>query len=228
MHNNTEFAQLRQRSQKRETSSKRKEKTRYQRVRFLIMCEGKSTEPNYFKNLIKDNGSAILTRDILGVGKGTTALIEETSRKKCELEKSNPMEFDRVWVVFDKDNFTDFNEAIIQAKKKNFRCAWSNAAFELWYCLHFQKITKHTSSKDLCRLLSKLISKKTNKNYKYRKGDTQLFNILQKKGSETNAIDFAKELRNLHKDCDYKNQNPCTTVDILVQELRNPEQLSRT
>lgn len=139
MHNNTVFAQLRRRSQKRETPSKRKEKTRNLQVHFLIMCEGKSTEPNYFKNLIKDKRSAILTCKIQGAGKGTIALIEETSRKKCELEKSNSMEFDRVWVVFDKDDFTDFNEAIKQAKKKDFRCAWSNSAFELWYCLHFKK-----------------------------------------------------------------------------------------
>lgn len=228
MHNNTVFAQLRRRSQKRETPSKRKEKTRNLQVHFLIMCEGKSTEPNYFKNLIKDKRSAILTCKIQGAGKGTIALIEETSRKKCELEKSNSMEFDRVWVVFDKDDFTDFNEAIKQAKKKDFRCAWSNSAFELWYCLHFKKITKHTSSKELCQLLSKLISKKTNKTYKYKKSDEQLFDLLQDKGSEINAINFAKELRNLHKGCDYKNHNPCTTVDILVQELRNPEQLSIT
>ena len=61
-----------------------------------------------------------------------------------------------------------------------------------------------------------------------QKSDEQLFDLLQDKGSEINAINFAKELRNLHKGCDYKNHNPCTTVDILVQELRNPEQLSIT
>lgn len=120
MHNNTVFAQLRRRSQKRETPSKRKEKTRNLQVHFLIMCEGKSTEPNYFKNLIKDKRSAILTCKIQGAGKGTIALIEETSRKKCELEKSNSMEFDRVWAFLIKMTSQISTKPLNKLRKKIF------------------------------------------------------------------------------------------------------------
>ena len=36
------------------------------------------------------------------------------------------------------------------------------------------------------------------------------------------AKEYAKRLRSNHKDKDYANHNPCTRVDLLVEELENP------
>ena len=58
------------------------------------------------KALIKDRYSDIREVTIEGKGQGTVSLIKETIAIR---DKSNK-EFDRVWAVFDKDDFNDFNE----------------------------------------------------------------------------------------------------------------------
>ena len=132
-------------------SSGRKQGTRDQKVRFLIVCEGKKTEPNYFRALIdecksQNNGAKIdKQRTIvsivakIGAGAvGTGNLVNKAKKLKDEYKRRNQIHFDRVWLVFDKDDFKDFNKAIADAKKEGMNCAWSNGAFELWFLLHFQ------------------------------------------------------------------------------------------
>ena len=132
-------------------NSERKQGTRDQKVRFLIVCEGKKTEPNYFRALIdecksQNNGAKIdKQRTIvsivakIGAGAvGTGNLVNKAKKLKDEYKRKNQIHFDRVWLVFDKDEFTDFNKAIEDAKKEKMNCAWSNGAFELWFLLHFQ------------------------------------------------------------------------------------------
>ena len=45
--------------------------------------------------------------------------------------------YSQVWVVFDKDDFDDFDEAVALAEKYGFKVAWSNQSFEYWLYLHF-------------------------------------------------------------------------------------------
>lgn len=79
---------------------------------------------------------------IEGEGRATVALVDKTLEIKQELERKNAMSFDRVWVVFDKDDFDDFNDAIKKAHKLGFQSAWTNEAFELWYYLHLSILTQ--------------------------------------------------------------------------------------
>lgn len=128
------FEEIKKAQKQAKLDKKRKVAVRNVSVSFLIVCEGERTEPNYFKALIKDRYSDIREVTIEGKGQGTVSLIKETIAIR---DKSNK-EFDRVWAVFDKDDFDDFNDAIKLATKNNILCAWSNESFELWYYLHFQ------------------------------------------------------------------------------------------
>ena len=133
-----EIAKLRQERKKAKAAKKRKENVREKHVRFLIVCEGTKTEPHYFEALIKNYISAVREVTIEGEGRATVALMDKALEIKTELEYKNAMSFDRVWVVFDKDDFDDFNEAIKKGQKLGFQSAWTNEAFELWYYLHFE------------------------------------------------------------------------------------------
>ncbi len=112
--------------------SPRKVNTREIKQRFLIVCEGAKSEPNYFmsfrvpKNVVKI--------DVQGLGENPSKLVQSAK----ELNKEG--EYDQVWCVFDRDSWTieDFNNAIKNAKDQRFEVAYSNEAFELWYVLHFQ------------------------------------------------------------------------------------------
>lgn len=95
----------------------------------LIVCEGENTEPSYF-NQFRISSATVKS---VGVGYNTISLVNEA------LELSQKGKFDRVWCVFDKDDFKDedFNSAIQNAKANNFGIAYSNQSFEYWLILHF-------------------------------------------------------------------------------------------
>ena len=138
-----EIAKLRRERKEAKAAKKRKENVREKLVRFLIVCEGTKTEPRYFEALIKNYISTVREVTIEGEGRATVALVDRALEIKQELERKNAMSFDRVWVVFDKDDFDDFNEAIKKAHKLGLHSAWTNEAFELWYYLHFEYLEEN-------------------------------------------------------------------------------------
>lgn len=110
---------------------------------FLIVTEGQKTEPLYFKglrNVIKQKIGGNLDIyempfiDINGEGCSTIALIKKTE----ELISKAKIIYQNVWIVFDKDDFTDFDEAIQIGTQKGYNIAWSNQSFEYWLFLHFE------------------------------------------------------------------------------------------
>lgn len=210
-----------------ELESQKKE--RFVKLTFLIATEGIQTEPNYFNALkteLEKSNRFNIDISVQGKGKSTTALVGKVYRQI----KYNHQEYDRVWVVFDRDEFPDFDEAIQQATEHKINCAWSNESFELWLLLHFRDVTQKTNRKDLCDLLETAIRNELHKTdpealYDYSKGDSQIYEHVTKLGNEADAFTRAKTLRNNFKDSvdAPSTQNPCTLVDKLVFELRNPE-----
>ena len=215
--------ELKREKREAKAAKKRKENTRSKIVRFLIVCEGERTEPNYFQALVKDLYSEVRDEKIVGEGKSTCALVRRTLQIKEELERKRQLPFDRIWVVFDKDDFKDFNEAIKLAETHSFNCAWTNEAFELWYFLHFQYLDTGISRHDYIVKLQNEIRKHPEfEDYKYKKNDVSVYKILNTQGSEDFAKQCAARLRSLFQgDNDYKEHKPCTMVDLLVDELEN-------
>lgn len=201
---------------------KRKVAVRPVSVSFLIVCEGTRTEPNYFRALIKDRYSAICEVTIEGEGRGTVSLI----RQAIAIRDRSDKEFDRVWAVFDKDSFEDFNDAIRLAAKNNIHCAWSNESFELWYYLHFQYLDTGVSRMQYIHMIEREIQERTgNPDYQYEKKSAETFGLLQCAGDETLAIRHAQRLKDSFTGTDYASHKPCTTVGELVEELSHPERL---
>ena len=120
--------ELRERTRKEKHDKKRKVATRKVHLNYLIVCEGERTEPNYFRALVGGRNSRVLDVNILGEGQSTCRLVNTAIEER---EKSM-IEYDRVWVVFDKDDFTDFNEAIALANSNGIGAAWSNSAFPVF------------------------------------------------------------------------------------------------
>ena len=218
-------------------NSERKQGTRAKIVRFLIVCEGEKTEPNYFKALIDDcksqNNGAKIDRQrtqvvpaaVIGGGAcGTCKLVEKAKKLEKEYKRKHQVPFDRVWVVFDKDEYKDFNEAIVKAEEEGMKCAWSNGAFELWFLLHFQGGVEG-KCKDYINKIESILKKKLKKtDFSYEKNDVGFYQILQEHGDEEQAIKRAQKLREIRgEEKNYAAHNPRTEVDLLVDELRHPE-----
>ena len=205
-------------------SSGRKQGTRDQKVKFLIVCEGEKTEPNYFRAFI-ERLSEVKEIKVTGCGCSTCQLIIEAKKLREKLERERMVPFDRVWLVFDKDDFKDFNKAIADAKKEGMNCAWSNQAFELWYVLHFQYLDTGVDRKQYIEMIEDKVRKASkSKTFKYKKNDEGFYQILQEHGDEEQAIKRAQKLRKIRGEKkNYATHNPRTEVDLLVDELRHPE-----
>ena len=226
----SKIEQLKREKREAKAAKKRKIATRDKIVRFLVVCEGERTEPNYFKELVKDRYSEVRSEEIVGEGRSTCALVKRVADIKTQLERQRQLPFDRVWVVFDKDDFNDFNEAIQLASRKGIYPAWTNEAFELWYLLHFVYLDAAISRADYITKLENEIRKHDGyANFKYTKNDPGIYALLQAIGNENQAKINAQKLRKFFEHSfDYKSHKPCTTVDVLVDELEHPESILPT
>lgn len=203
---------------------KRSVDIRYKLVYYLIVCEGEKTEPNYFKALEKELRKGTVEIKIDGTGRNTIGLVEYAIKQSNNAYRK----FDRVWVVFDKDEFPDdnFNGAIIKASSNNINCAWTNEAFELWFLLHFQFVNNGMKRDEYKVYLEREIKRKSgNVSYQYLKNDPATFSILKTYGNQIQAIEWAKQLKQNHTDQRHATHNPSTRVHELIEELLNPQEV---
>lgn len=226
----SKIEQLKREKRQAKAEKKRKVATREKIVRFLIVCEGERTEPNYFMELVKDKFSEVRSEEIIGEGRSTCALVRKTEEIRDRLERKRQLRFDRIWVVFDKDDFADFNEAIQLTKKKGYFAGWTNEAFELWYLLHFVFLDSAISRGAYIKKLEAEIRKHPEySDFKYKKNHSGMYTLLNSIGDEGRAKKRAQKLRQFFAGSfDYKTHKPCTTVDILVNELEHPEAFLET
>lgn len=137
--------------------------------------------------------------------------------------RNNGLNGYKIWCIFDKDNFEDFDSAIqLIEKNKNdsnnnkYYAGWSNSCFELWVLLHFYYLTNQYSCDDYIKKLNKIFLKKWKK--KYTKEDDSIFSCLLKDYNQ--AISNAKKLYMSYSKMLPSKMNPCTTVYKLVDELK--------
>ncbi len=193
----------RKKGRHRRRGLQRRVNVRELRQRFLIVCEGEKTEPNYF-NSFRVPGGVI---DVRGLGQNTVRLV----KRAIQLMKED--DYDQVWCVFDRDIFPvkNFNAALRLAEKHGIKVAYSNETFELWYVLHFNyhesAMARHLYVERLTRLLGVPYEKNLPDMY-------ERLEILQ----ET-AIQHAERLLKNYDPPDPARNNPSTTVHLLVQEL---------
>lgn len=183
--------------------SKRKVDTRNLLERFLIVCEGEKTEPNYF-NSFRVPKNVI---DVYGFGNNTIELVE----KAVELKRNG--DYDQVWCVFDRNSFPakNFNAALELAKKEKIEVAYSNEAFELWYLLHFNFYDTAMPREDYKKKLSRLLG------HEYKKNSENIYEELESR--QPNAIKNARRLLDQYSSPKPESDNPSTTVHLLVEQL---------
>ncbi|MBX4262538.1 RloB family protein (plasmid) [Clostridium estertheticum] len=189
---------------------------------FLIVTEGTETEVNYFNNIKKIIESLFRNNIIVdkislkveGTARSTKVLVNEA------LKKRSLGTYSEVWVVFDKDDNDDFDEAIIIAKKEGLNVAWSNECFELWLLLHFQDLKSAINRTDYSSKLSSHFKNKNINKGTYDKNFPGIFDVtypfveIAIQRSSLLLLDY----NNNNKFCPSK-MNPCTTVQELVEIL---------
>lgn len=214
---------------RREGRKKRRHETKTPKANsYLIVTEGKRTEPYYFnglRRLIVEKMGGIVnvvelpSIDIHGEGSSTGKLIEVTE----QLVKEARVLYQNIWVVFDKDDFEDFDQAIQRGLKKGYHIAWSNQAFEYWLYLHFHYSDSALHRDEWNEKLDEIFKQYGLGNGTYQKNYEDIYNMVNQNEGVNTAIKHAKRRiagfsSNKDKPSEY---DPGTMVYKLVEELKS-------
>lgn len=193
---------------------------------FLIVTEGKKTEPLYFKGiqkLIKESIGGVVdivetpVIEVHGEGCSTGKLIENTDR----IVKDAKIMYQNVWVVFDKDDFPDFNQAVKRGQDRGYKIAWSNQSFEYWLYLHFQYSDSALHRDEWCTKLDEIFQQYKLGNGKYEKNYANIFEMVSQFDGVNTAVQHAKRRMAAYDENSMKpsEYDPGTMVYQLVEEL---------
>lgn len=203
----------------------RKKKIREQYETVLIVCEGKKTEPYYFKAYRDDLKLNSAYVEVLGEGADPLYIV----RKAISLCSDN--DYDRIYCVFDKDEHPKYNEALSKITGLRSRVKKplpiyaipSVPCFEYWLLLHFVDNAKpyirngsKSAGDQLCSELKTHIRD-------YQKGQKDVFHKTKMKLTE--AIKRAKRINAEQKKCG--NDNPSTFVYELLEYLEQIKQKTK-
>lgn len=196
--------------------------------RFILYCEGKNTEPAYFKAMQRTCSSTLISVEPHGgVGVPKTIATEAVACAKSDglaLQSRRRMHsferMDQVWAVFDRDEHPDFQEAVMICERHGVQVARSNPCFELWLILHEQDYNRPNHRSKVQADL-----KAVRPEYDLRGAKTlncdQL--VVRVQEAERRA---AVQLRNRELDgCPYGN--PSTTVGKLTHAIRLANRLAQ-
>jgi hypothetical protein len=174
--------------------------------RFLIVCEGQSTEKLYFEAFKVPKDVRGVT--VIGAGLNTVSLVE----KAIKLRDQATGEYDQVWCVFDVEDYSVqvVNAAIDLANKNHIRVACSNQAFELWYLLHFHFYHTATDRKQYEKKLTDLLG------LAYEKNICLYAKLVDR---QETALRNAQALLGEYQPYNPARNDPSTTVHLLVEQL---------
>lgn len=187
---------------------------------YLVVTDTEATERYYFEglheNLPRETREKlhievipkIKTWDLVG---------------KCQNLLSLDPQYRIGWIVFDRDEFSNFNDIIRQAESKGIHAGWSNPCFEIWLYSYFGETPEYNESTDCCKNFAEIYEKKSG--CKYSKSDRNLYRTIKRIGNEKNAIKLSRQRYDSYRKRVKEIVQPsemrsCSAVFQLVQEIR--------
>lgn len=201
----------------------RKRRERERNNRYLIVCEGTKTEPQYFQELLDDLS---IRPQLVRIAPNNGASPDRVVARAMTLydeDKLTGDAFDQVYCVFDRDRHSTFDAAVKRTKDlaaagKPFTAITSTPCFEVWLLLHFRYSDQpfHSSSKK--SVADQVISVlKTMPGFeKYGKGKKGVYSQLKEKLAD--ALTHAERLR--RHGAAMGSNNPSTDADELVKAIQ--------
>lgn len=202
---------------------KSKMETRHQLPPYtLIVSEGIKTEPLYLKGFVDKINSQYkdIAKEnhivVFGTGRNTRGLLKFVDR---HVKKGDWDLYEKIWLVYDKDDFPDDNfdntqMSVENRQNSNIRVAWSNESFELWLLLHFQDYIVNNGREAYIEKLNKYLD--------YSKTREDLYDVMLNKGSVEMAKQRARKQYETLINCGItvpSQMIPATRMYELIEEL---------
>ena len=179
------------------------------------MCEGKKTEPTYFRSLIRRLRLSTANVEVEGSSSDPSRLVKRAKslRKK---EQRQGDRYDSVYCVFDEDEHEHFAKASEEAQSARLKLARSWPCFEFWLLLHFVYTRRaylesgnRSPAQNCVRDLRKHMPN-------YTKGDAGVFEELEDR-LETGKRNATRALSDAEAT---GRSNPSTEVHCLIAYLQ--------
>jgi RloB-like protein len=196
-------------------SIQRRRPSRQPKVRILVVCEGKKTEPLYLRQFqhhvrnprvhVEPVGPAGVPRTVVE----TAIDLRRQAEDEAKRQRDENLLWDEVWAVFDMDDHPHVAEAKQLATANGIRLAVSNPCFELWALLHFVDHQAHIERDKLRATLQQHLL-----GY-----DKELVFVKLHPGYD-NAVRRARELDDAAERAGRPGRNPTTGVHLLTEIIR--------
>lgn len=201
----------------------RQKHERARNKRYLIVCEGTKTEPQYLHELLNDLGiRSHVVRIAPNDGVSPDRVVEHAEALYDE-DAVKGDAFDTVYCVFDRDKHTTFDAAVqrtkdLSAAQTPFVAITSTPCFEVWLLLHFGYSDKPFHAAGKKSVGDQVVAQLKNQPgfAKYGKGQKGVYGQL--KASLAKALTHAARLR--AHGVQTGSINPATEMDTLVKAIQ--------
>lgn len=193
----------------------RRRPSRQPKIRILVVCEGKKTEPLYLRQLqhhvrnprvhVEPVGPAGVPRTVVETAIDLRRQAEDEARR----QRDENLLWNEVWALFDMDDHPKVAEARQLARDHDIRLAVSNPCFELWALLHFVDQQAHVERGKLRAMLQQHLP-----GY-----DKELVFVKLHPGYDE-AVRRARELDDAAERAERPGRNPTTGVHLLTEIIR--------
>ena len=187
---------------------------------YLIVCEGKKTEPEYFNDLRNYERLASITVKVCGeCGSAPISVVEQALQLYNDMIKDGEA-IEEVFCVFDKDDHESFFRAcaLIEKSRKAkipITAVFSIPCFEYWLLLHFQYNRAPFQGKGNSSIAGTVCKQVRTHIKDYTKGAKGLYASL--KARQADAISHSQ--RAIEDVKATGQDNPSTLVHMLVEQL---------
>ncbi len=128
----------------------------------------------------------------------------------------------KVWVVFDRDDFDDFDQAVQEGVERGYQIAWSNQSFEYWLYLHFHYSDAALHREEWKRKLDEIFERYQLGDGTYRKNYENIYQLVDSFDGVSTAVKYARSrmVEYEERSCRPSSYDPGTTVYLLVEQLK--------
>lgn len=206
---------------------KRRGPRREPKRRFTLFCEGRNTEPAYFKAIKRAYPSTqIYVRIERGVGvphsvaeKAVAFAKSEGLARNSRRKRDSFEEGDEVWAVFDRDEHPRFQETVAFCDQHGIKVARSNPCFEVWLILHEQDYNQPNTRHQVQKVLQNLRPDYDKKGSKILDFDDLVTRVQD-------AEQRGEEQLKRREQGGEPYGNPSTTVGRLCRAIREAHQMA--
>ncbi len=189
---------------------------RSERPCILIVCEGRKTEPCYFKGLKNYLRLSSVSIEIKHGNSAPISVVDYAIKLREQRKQSaTRVPYDSIWCVMDVEipRHESLDRACQKARDNHLNLALSNPCFEYWYLLHFERTSRCMQSvHEVTQLLRQYTPN-------YSKSDPEYFAQVNPH-TETAIANAEAIISERHYEDDLRDCNPSTHVHLLVKELR--------